>query len=244
VSPKCYFQICLTLGSLWVGCFATQAATLTVGKPNTPCPNAQYTTITGAVNAAGSGDVIEICPALYPEQILITKPLTLRGITMQGVSRVLLQPAMTVLGNLPFEAVIAVVNTTGVTIENLTLDASNNTLSGCQIGLSAVHFYNSSGTVNANSISGAQLSDPTTCPTIPNYPLQIGGGIGVLVDTGGIQTGPFVVWVNGNTISSCSANGVLAAGSGVTANIQGNSVSGDGPAVGVKQFAVVASSGT
>jgi pectin methylesterase-like acyl-CoA thioesterase len=66
-----------------------------VGQPNTPCPNAQYTTIGAAVTAANPGDVIAICPALYPEQLIIRKPLTLRGIPVNGINRILVQPALT-----------------------------------------------------------------------------------------------------------------------------------------------------
>src|SRR5580704_16585295 len=97
-----------------------------VGQPNTPCPNAQYTTINDAVNAADPGDVIEICPALYPEQLIVTKPLVLRGIATHVdltqflpccnlVDRVLLQPVLTDLQGLPFESVITVMNTENVT---------------------------------------------------------------------------------------------------------------------------------
>jgi nitrous oxidase accessory protein NosD len=55
-----------------------------VGQANTPCPNAQYTTIKDAVHVVDPGDVIEICPALYSEQLIITKRLTLRGRTREG----------------------------------------------------------------------------------------------------------------------------------------------------------------
>jgi len=70
------------LALLFLGMFCTKssAATLRVGHPNTSSPNAHYTTITAALNAAAPGDVIEICPALYPEQLIIAKPLTLRGV--------------------------------------------------------------------------------------------------------------------------------------------------------------------
>ena len=52
-----------------------------MGKPNSPCPNAQYSTIAVAITAASPGDEIDICPAVYPEQLIITKPLKLVGIT-------------------------------------------------------------------------------------------------------------------------------------------------------------------
>src|ERR1700722_11648300 len=91
-------------------CASASAATLTVGQPNNSCPNGQYDTIGAAVKAAASGDVIEICPAVYSEQVIISEPLTLRGISSQvgglGVNRVLLQPVLQNLPGQPFQAVI------------------------------------------------------------------------------------------------------------------------------------------
>src|SRR5215469_2472603 len=145
------------LALLFAAAFAatSSAKTLMVGQPGTPCPNAQYTTITDAVNAASPGDVVAICPATYPEQLVISKPLTLRGLTVNGVGRVLLQPALVPnFGGLPFEAVIAVTSTHDVTIENLAIDACNNTVVGCAgPALAGIHYYNSSGKVENNAIS-------------------------------------------------------------------------------------------
>ena len=118
-----YFWGTMTVGVsiLLLGTWCS-ASTLIVGKPNTACPNAQYTTITAAVNAAAPGDEIKICPALYPEQLIITKALTLRGVLTpvnissflpccNEVKRVSLQPSLQDLQGLPFEAVITVMNT-------------------------------------------------------------------------------------------------------------------------------------
>ena len=71
--------VCFAL-SLLVSVCGIAEKTLTVGKSTTDCPNAKYTTIAAAVTAAAPGDMIEICPALYPEQLVISKPLTLRGV--------------------------------------------------------------------------------------------------------------------------------------------------------------------
>jgi len=88
-----------------------------VGQSGTPCPHAKYTTITDAVNGASGGDEIDICPALYAEQLVITKPLTLHGLEIDGIKRVLVQPTpLTAVDGLRFVAVITVMNTSGVTI--------------------------------------------------------------------------------------------------------------------------------
>jgi hypothetical protein len=215
------------------------AATLVVGKPGTACPSPQYATIGAAVSAASAGDGIEICPAVYPEQLIITKPLTLRGIEVNGFDRVLLQPALTDLSGLATEAVITVMNTKEVTIQNLAIDASHNTVKSCSPGVAGVHFSNSSGFLENSAIFGAHLANPLGCTTLP-----FGNGFGVQVDAS--QAGAFDVWINGNSIHDFTANGVQVNGAcaacaqppGITAEISGNTISGIGPTTGIFQFGV------
>jgi hypothetical protein len=204
-----------------------------VGQSDTACPNARYTTITEAVKAASPGDEIDICPGLYPEQLVITKPLTLRGIEVNEVKRVLLQPSLVDLLSLPTEAVITVMNTQGVNIENLAIDASHNSVSGCSPGVAGIHFSNSSGTVANSAIFGGHLANPLSCTSLP-----FGNGFGVLVD--GNLTGPFQVSINQNSIHDYTANGVQVNGAGtaITAKIYGNTISGVGPSSGIFQFAI------
>src|SRR5438445_6873696 len=47
--------------------------------PGTSCSNAGYMTISAAMVAASAGEVIQVCPGPYPEQVMITKTLTLLG---------------------------------------------------------------------------------------------------------------------------------------------------------------------
>jgi len=185
------------------------------------------------VNAASPGDEIDICPGLYTEQLVVTKPLTLRGIEVNEVKRVLLQPLLVDLLSLPTEAVITVMNTQGVNIEHLAIDASHNSVSGCSPGVAGIHFSNSSGTVANSAIFGGHLANPLSCTTLP-----FGNGFGVLVD--GNLPGPFHVSINQNSIHDYAANGVQVNGAGtnITAEIYGNIISGVGPSSGIFQFAV------
>jgi nitrous oxidase accessory protein NosD len=57
---------------------------LIVDDDRVQCPNAQYTTISGAVLAAPPGATIRVCPGLYRESVFITKPLTLQAPRQQG----------------------------------------------------------------------------------------------------------------------------------------------------------------
>ena len=221
-------------------CVSLQAATLIVGPSQGVCANAAYSSITAALAAAKPGDEIDICPALYSEQLTITQPVTLKGIGANGNNRVLIQPAaMTNVQNpspnapyTPSQAVISVFNTSDVVIEDLAIDASMNTVSGCAVTLAAIHFSNASGRVANNAISGAQLSNPLSCTTL--FP---GNGFGVQVDTTG-QTGPFTVSISGNTIHDFNRNGVLLNGAGITAVVSRNVISGVGPSTGYSQFGV------
>jgi nitrous oxidase accessory protein NosD len=52
---------------------------LTPHPPGTSCMDAGYMTISAAVAAANPGDIIQVCPGLYPEQVQINKTLTLLG---------------------------------------------------------------------------------------------------------------------------------------------------------------------
>jgi parallel beta-helix repeat protein len=207
---------------------------LVVGKPGSDCANAQYSTISDAIKAAPPRATINICPGLYPENLTIEKPLTLRGVSENGVDRVLLQPPG------PFEAVITVQNTQDVTIRNLAIDASNNTVSGCAtlvngvitVGLAGIHFYNSSGSVVENAIFGAQVNQPTCSVLFP------GNGYGVQVDSDGAGTNPVHVSITNNSIHDFTRNGILVVGSAVNAEIMDNAISGIGPSTGGNQFGV------
>ena len=66
--PRTLLLLCLL--ALTIG--YAHAATLTVG------PGA-YATIQAAINAASPGDTIDIPVGIYPENLSLTKPLTLRG---------------------------------------------------------------------------------------------------------------------------------------------------------------------
>lgn len=218
-----------------------RAATLRVGQANTACPHAQYSTITTAVNAAAPGDVIEICPALYAEQLIITKPLVLRGISTSvniqqflpccnAVDRVLLKPALQDVQGLPFEAVITIMNTERVTIDNLALDASQNSVASCDVVLSGVHFFNASGHLKNSAVFGAQLPNPQSCSTFS------GNGFGVVVDSS--EPGPFRVEIKNNSIHDYQRDGVEVSSAGVSVDVEGNNISGLGPASGFNQFGI------
>jgi nitrous oxidase accessory protein NosD len=237
----------LACAILFSSAISLAAATLTVGKPNTGCSQAQYTAIGDAVKAASAGDLIEICPALYQEQLTITKPLTLLGrqseVAGLPVSRVVIQPASvatTVVNDgavsAPVTAVISVIGANGVTIRNLAIDAGQNQLNGCALLLAGIYFHNSSGEISNNAIFGAQVPSCIVTKAVQN-----GTGFGVVIDTD--TTGTFSVLVDQNSIHDYSKDGVLAVGAGVTATVSNNTISGKGPSAANFQFGIFVENG-
>jgi len=91
------------------------ASTITVG----PSPGSyNYTSIQAAINAASSGDTINVAAGTYDENLNITKALTLKG---ESVASVTLNPTTT--------SYAIGVSSAGndVTIENLTIGAGSAT---------------------------------------------------------------------------------------------------------------------
>src|SRR5262245_6436467 len=141
---------------------AATAATLVVAQDgqgsakdcNAPTPT-PYTTVASAVAAAKPHDVIKICPATYPEQLTIAKPLTLRG-----ESGAVLKPSGMVAnttslttGN-ALATIIVVDGVSGVAIEGLTIDGADNGINTCPLpaqlpvpDLFGIFYRNASGTV-------------------------------------------------------------------------------------------------
>jgi nitrous oxidase accessory protein NosD len=59
------------------------------GSDGTSCDTASYSTIQSAVDAASPGGTVVVCPGTYSENVVISSPLTLRGLdgaTIQGTS--------------------------------------------------------------------------------------------------------------------------------------------------------------
>jgi hypothetical protein len=116
-----------------------QAQTLVVDNTNT-CPNASYTTIQSAVNAAMAGDTVFVCAGTYNELVTVTTPnLTLQG-AQAGVDARAGRPA-------PNETVVEgaggggfLLNADGVKVDGFTIE-NNGALAnaGAGIDLSVAH---------------------------------------------------------------------------------------------------------
>jgi nitrous oxidase accessory protein NosD len=99
-------------------------------QPNVAAAN-RYATIQAAVNGAVAGDVVNVCPGKYPEQVVINKALTLKGVT-DGVGNliVIIVPAGGLAPNADsvsygsVAAQVLVQNTSFVKVQNLGIDGT------------------------------------------------------------------------------------------------------------------------
>jgi len=116
----------------------------------------QFATISAAVAAVPSGSTVLVCPGTYPEQVVISTPLTLEGISNGNSGRVIIAFPSAGLGMTVTSVIGAgvvgpqVLVTTGpVNITNITVDGTGNNLNGTGERLAGILYESgASGTVN------------------------------------------------------------------------------------------------
>jgi hypothetical protein len=210
---------------------------------------ARYTTISAAIAAAAANDVVYLCPGIYPEQLLITKRISLEGIpqpiaagpppafsasTLQAVLTAppggIIKNAMSLSGQ-PIAAQIVVQNVapppqgSPLTISGFTVDGANNGITDCGLDLQGIYLQNSEAAVDQmvvrNEALGSSLSSCTS-------------GEGIYAESAITRT----VTISNNSVHDYQKNGITAFGAGnpnlgpggtlLTAAITGNRVRGQG----------------
>jgi parallel beta-helix repeat protein len=120
------------------------AATVAVG---TCMPNrVSFDSLTDAVQGVPPGSTILVCPGVYAEQIIITKSLTLKGVSsgnsgypvivpppggLLGNALVLPEPLLFFSAGTPLAAQVFVQNTADVTISDIAVDGTGYGIAGC-----------------------------------------------------------------------------------------------------------------
>jgi hypothetical protein len=186
---------------------------------------APFATIQKAINESVAGGTVNVAAGTYDEQVVITKSLTLQG----AGNTTIIQPSSaatltTVLDGLFWDgttkniAGIIVANVTGgspVTIKNLKVDESLVTTkpSGADY-LAGIFYRETGGTVDTVSIAGGGKWSGWD------------RGYGMYLSAG---TNTVSVEVKGSSISNWDKNGIEVMGSGLTANIHNNILTGRGP---------------
>jgi len=206
------------------------AATLEVGN----CKNGYtgYGTIQEAVNAASAGATILVCPGNYPEQVMINKSLTLRGLKAQYSSGavisappggVVANATSLVTGN-PIAAQVLVQNASDVDMSNLTVDGSSNGISSCTPILIGIFYQNASGAIaHVAALNHALVSSQSGCQS----------GLAIFAQSG--NGGSSDLRIEGTVVQGYQKNGITGNESGTSVTILDNSVTGQGPTNGAAE---------
>lgn len=216
----------LTLAQTLSADYATNADkkkhhVLLVDDDKQECPDAGFSKIQAAVNAAAPGDTIQVCPGIYREQVEIAKPLSLVGIERNGKDAVVVRPSNitvnTDLAGEPTASIILVRHTSEVSIKNITVDGINNGLV-CDSSfptMDGIFFRNASGEIE--SVAVRNILSPQAC--------AFADGIDVF------STGerPQRVTIRNSSIHDYDLGGIFALGGGLSVSAIGNVVTGRGP---------------
>ncbi|MGB8540492.1 MAG: right-handed parallel beta-helix repeat-containing protein [Candidatus Acidiferrales bacterium] len=225
-------SLMMLVSALLLG-FGTPTARATTYIVGTCKPGTQFSKIQSALDATPAPTIVEVCPGSYPEQIAISKPVTLEGVAAGNSSfATVVVPAgglvnnTTLAGGDAAAAQILVQNAGGaVNLTNLVVDAT----SGSASYVVSILYKNTPGTVNhmvAFNVSGESAgfgiyveggsSDPKV--TIENSTIS-DDQQGILVQ--GISDGSLTTAINTNLINDCII-GVQVTSPNTTTTINGN----------------------
>jgi hypothetical protein len=207
--------------------FAVNYAAVGACAPPNP-PAHTYTTIQAAVTASAPGTIIEICPGTYPEQVVITRKLTLLGVATASQDAVVILPpagglvqnttdfdnasnpvAAQVLVQGPFVAAVA--------ITNLTVDGTGNGITGCSPDVQGVLFQNASGTVNHVAVRNqVPNGTPNGCQSGESIFVQTAAGFSSAVK------------VTNSSVHNYNKNGITGNDPNTNVTVTGSYVQGSG----------------
>jgi hypothetical protein len=188
------------------------------------CPGSTFTSIQMAVVAASAGDTIKVCPGNYPEQVKITKDLTIVGVPYMNQNAAVVKPIATLPNSSDgVAAIILAENARNVELENLTVDGATNGIASCTPTLAGIYYHNASGEVERTAVRNIRVAGFPGC--------QSGFGILVKSDSGKRS----VVEIEENSIHDYQKGGITANSVGTDVAIHGNAVSGLGPTGDIAQ---------
>jgi hypothetical protein len=179
------------------------------------CPNAGYSTIQSAVDAAGPNDQIKVCAGTYTEQVRITKP----GLTLFSevpLAAVIKAPLVMLQPNS-----IVTVDASDVTIRQFTISGPY-TFSSCPEALdrhTGVRVISGSATIVGNHITAIRDVNPLLGGCQDGIAVQIGRRFQA-------QAGSAVL--RNNVIDDYQKGGVVVDGPGSYAWVTQNQIDGGG----------------
>jgi parallel beta-helix repeat protein len=177
-----------------------------------------FATISNALKATPAPNTVLVCPGTYPEQVEITIPVTLEGITVDGSAQAIIAPPVDGFVHTAAGVVQLLVNNAAgtVNVSNLTVDAENQVVSGYQtVG---VEYSNTPGTMNNLTVRN-QNCISSSCGFVIGLGIQVFGG----------SSNPAVT-VENSTLYATGGMDIDTNGSGsqLTITIKGNYINGGG----------------
>ncbi|HEX7285495.1 MAG TPA: right-handed parallel beta-helix repeat-containing protein [Candidatus Angelobacter sp.] len=202
------------------------AKTVQVGTCGNLKAEHTFTTIQAAVNHSPAGTTILVCPGIYPEQVVIDKALTIKGVGGNGTSSgaVIASPAGGLVGNTTSltsgrltAAQVVVTETADVNLSNLTIDGNDNKIDGCSLPLVGLLFRNASGEISHVVVQNHAITSGF---------VLCGSGLAIYVQSG--NGGTSTVSIKDSHIQNYQKNGITANGPGTSVHIERNTVVGRG----------------
>jgi hypothetical protein len=215
-------EVSICIHTPGAACFCGPRFVATTGSDTTNCSNslAPCLTVQHAVDAACSGDIVNVAAGTYPEQVVIGKPLTVQG---AGKTNTIIAPTAVVANTTslttaaPIAAIVLVRNATGVAINDLKVDGAPAAFSACSPGYVGFFYRNASGILDTVHSANIFLPSAPGCQSL----------IGVLAQSGG--AGSTNLTVQDSMIDNYGKNGITCIKAATTCTITGNKVDGRGP---------------
>lgn len=236
----------VAIGMPWQRASAT-TTTVVVGPSTCQPKYVHFSTIQSAVSAVPAGSNVHVCPGTYPEQVVITQPLTLTGVTDgTGDAAVITVPPSglvtngTLTGLGPVAVQLLVENTVLVTVGNLAIDGTG---AGCVPGANRVfglEYYFVGTAVDGTSAGKIQnvvvRNELDTCTLtdgieIDNSYITISNNEVHDIDITPIGTRGGQVNISSNNIQN-ALNGIVVSSSSAANIVTNNTISNIGPSVG------------
>ena len=206
------------------------AAILIVDGDNVPCITGRaFHTINGALAVANAGDEIQICPGVYPEQVVLTKSLTLHGLPVAN-NRITIMPAdlpasrTLTQGGKEMRAAI-LVDAERVNLVGLDVNLSVANLTGCSPIVAGIYLRNAGGSLDDVTVTGAHAD------------AECSSGVGLYIEGGklGEDFGRSifrraVVSIRTAAFHDNQKGGIVVVGDGSVVKIRDSGVFGSGAA--------------
>lgn len=200
-----------------------------------------HATINGAVTSAVPGDVIEVSPGIYAENVTISKAVDVRGPnwnispnTGTRVAEAVIVPSST---NTSTGAVVTV-NSSGASFRGFTVDGDNTALAESGLGLGGAYGTSIDAAralfINANDVSGITIAKNIAANAVNGIRLEQTTNY---FASGGAAVRSFNILVDDNLVQNITGTGIRL-GNSMCAKVTNNTVSNADTGIAFSSFRI------